>query len=732
MKIRPLTVGVFFIAALAALMAQHGSAAPPRAKTPAATPTSSVLCPIAASLESQTMAVAPKCVSSTVGLVVGIKGDNVGSKGSGSGVVVSADGLILTVGHVVEKPGTPLTVRFVDGRVAKAVALGLDHEVDTGMARITDAPPKGGWPYSPIATGDPPRGGQWVLAVGHPGSIVIDRSPPIRLGRVTSRDDSHLQTNCAIEPGDSGGPLFDLSGNVIGVNTAISAVGLSEEHPIAWRSFHVPISLYSAQWKDLLASKEAHPEMKINSDEEANNAPDMDKLEEALKKLVAQHDREAMKVMEDAQKNGGHFHMTPDQAARLIKKAGLAESADAKGKTAKTKGVPADLRPFFRPGLRHSIQEQLPGAKIPDALLDRIMDKSTFDLATAKMDPALDPEDFEALGLSREELAKLAGEADDSNRMSRQFDRTSLQTLSLFSPALDAAGNCVATIYSDNKPILLGTIVEADGLIVTKASDLKEPFTVTLPDGFTGPGKLVGKDEATDLALIKVDATGLTPAQFASSAPLGAWLASPVRDPNQPAVGAVSVAARRIPESFSHFYGNQRVILGLASAGDSCRVEVVSPGMPAEQAGVKVGDEIFEINGKPVSDSSELVAKVLQSKPGDTLTLKVRRNGKELVLKPHLGEAKTVDQTDSSVGEVDNIAAGSLSKRRTNFPLAIQHDAAVWADQCGGPLINLQGKTVGVNIARYDQVCTFAIPAELVEKTVAKLRGKEAAAAKPR
>ncbi|MCE9553730.1 MAG: S1C family serine protease [Planctomycetes bacterium] len=352
------------------------------------------------------------------------------------------------------------------------------------------------------------------------------------------------------------------------------------------------------------------------------------------------------------------------------------------------------------------------------------MDKAQFDLTSAQMHMSPDPEDLTALGIPAEAIAKLMGDPSQGTRLARQYDRTSLQTLALVAPALDAAGNCVVEIFSEDKPILLGTIVGADGWIVTKASDLGEKLTVVLPDGNSLEAKVIGKDQATDLALLKVEAQGLSAAQFSNDSPLGGWLASPVRDPNSPAVGVVSIAARPIPKEFAHFFGNTRVILGLATAPDSCTVEIVSPGMPAEKAGLEVGDVVLAINGKPFTDPGALVARVKQANPGETLTLKIRRGGKVLELKPVLGEAKTVDETQHGIGEEDGIAAGKLSQRRTDFPLAIQHDAAVWAEECGGPLINLQGKTVGINIARYDQVCAFAIPAELVEKTIAKLREK--------
>ena len=708
-------------ALLGVWLVQAGWAAAPQTKTSANSHPIAVLSPAATALEAKTKTVAPKCVQSTVGIIVRVsdsgKKDS-GTDGSGSGVVVSADGLILTVGHVLQVPGTPLTIRFADGRVVKGVSLGMDHEVDTGMARIADPAPAGGWPFSPVAPPESARPGEWVLATGHPGSIVVDRNPPLRLGRVVEHSESDVVSNCPIEPGDSGGPLFDLSGRVVGINTAINGTGSVKGRPTGWSSHHVPISLYAAQWKDLLAGQEAHPDMRHGATPALGEDFDTLQVEEAVLKLAEQKDSEALKILEKVEKSGGRLHMTPEQAARILKKAGMTPNT-------KQTGIPADLRPFFGPGLKQSLLKEVPGATITDALLERIMDKAQFDLATAQMHMAPDPEDLAALGIPAEAIDKLMGESDQSTRLSRQYDRTSLQTLALVAPALDAAGNCVVEIFSEDKPILLGTIVAADGWIVTKASDLGDKLlTVVLPDGNSLEAKVIGKDQATDLALLKIEAQGLTPAQFSSDSPLGGWLASPVRDPNRPAVGVVSVAARPIPKEFAHFFGNTRVILGLATAPDSCKVEIVSPGMPAEKAGVKVGDVVLAINGKTYTDPRALVARVKQAKPGETLTLKIRRGGKVLELRPVLGEAKNVEETEHGIGEEDGIAAGKLSQRRTDFPLAIQHDAAVWAEECGGPLINLQGKTVGVNIARYDQVCAFAIPAELVEKTIAQLREK--------
>jgi S1-C subfamily serine protease len=370
--------------------------------------------------------------------------------------------------------------------------------------------------------------------------------------------------------------------------------------------------------------------------------------------------------------------------------------------------------------IRQSLMQQFPGANISDALLTRIMDRSSYDPVTKKLNVVTDERDLRDMGITP---GAIASRYMPGNRAALEAGKTSLQTLSLFTPALTAAGDCVVVISANNKPVLLGTIVESDGYIVTKASDLPDHPMVSLPDGGTQPAKLIGKDTATDIALLKISAHGLTAAKFADAGPLGSWLAAPTADPDQPAVGVVSDAARHIPVKFSHFEGEQKLMLGVGFTGPSLVLGMISPGMPAAVSGLKIGDTVIELDGIPVKDVADFLARMKKHTTGDTVTIKVHRGDEDLEFKPVLGKAKSTTQTDSSIGEADNVAGGKLSKRRTDFPMAIQTDTAIWADQCGGPLINLQGQTVGITIARYDRVCTFAIPSDLVEKTVAKLKG---------
>ena len=160
--------------------------------------------------------------------------------GSGSGVVISPDGMVLTAGHVIGRANRNVTFTFADGKKARGKTIGVGEEDDTGLMKITDAGP---WPY--VETGDVETAhrGDWVLAFGHPGGFDLRRSLVVRLGRII-RLSPNLQTDCTISPGDSGGPLIDMYGRVIGIHSFISS-SMAE-------NFHVPMSAFLSDWDSMV------------------------------------------------------------------------------------------------------------------------------------------------------------------------------------------------------------------------------------------------------------------------------------------------------------------------------------------------------------------------------------------------------------------------------------------------------------------------------------------------
>jgi len=162
------------------------------------------------SMEQQIQQVSKKALAATVGVIVG--------PAQGSGVIVSEDGLILTAGHVIGAPNRDVTIILNDGRRVKGVTLGMDRSIDSGAIQITTP---GKYDYLPIRKSSGLREGEWVLVMGHAGGIVKDRLPALRLGRVLASGRDVIATDATLVGGDSGGPLLDIQGNVIGINSRI-------------------------------------------------------------------------------------------------------------------------------------------------------------------------------------------------------------------------------------------------------------------------------------------------------------------------------------------------------------------------------------------------------------------------------------------------------------------------------------------------------------------------------
>jgi serine protease Do len=159
----------------------------------------------------------------------------------GSGVIVSEDGYVLTAGHVSRDAENAVSVVLPDGRRLKAKTLGSNRDIDSGLIKITDP---GKWPFVTLGHSAELQKGQWCLTVGHPGGYQPGRTPVVRLGRILEVGERFLRTDCPLVGGDSGGPLFDLDGRVIGIHSRIG------ERLTA--NVHVPVDSYRGSWDRLV------------------------------------------------------------------------------------------------------------------------------------------------------------------------------------------------------------------------------------------------------------------------------------------------------------------------------------------------------------------------------------------------------------------------------------------------------------------------------------------------
>lgn len=164
----------------------------------------------------------------------------------GCGVIIDGEGKVLTAAHVAMRPNKPATVILANGRRLKAMTLGSNKNVDAGMLQISPGQNEGeDWPHATLGSSGKLSPGMWCIATGHPSGFDQDRGVVTRVGRISRVNRSALRTDCALIGGDSGGPLFDLSGQLIAIH---SRIGNDVEE-----NLHIPIDNYSNSWERLVA-----------------------------------------------------------------------------------------------------------------------------------------------------------------------------------------------------------------------------------------------------------------------------------------------------------------------------------------------------------------------------------------------------------------------------------------------------------------------------------------------
>lgn len=302
-------------------------------------------------------------------------------------------------------------------------------------------------------------------------------------------------------------------------------------------------------------------------------------------------------------------------------------------------------------------------------------------------------------------------------------DRGKRRLPKLFSSSVSTAVQSTVTVKCDLKTVALGTIVTSDGYILTKGSELRGEISIETWDGLAFDAQKIGYHKATDLALLKVPAVGLKPVTFATAKDVvvGNWVAATGINPEPVAVGVVSAAARKL-------YGAEAIIENLNKGYIGIRltdsddeegviIREVMPGAAAAKAGLKSDDIIQEIAGTNIKNRVALLDILENYRPGDVVNVRVRRGEEDLTLKVKLGE-----RADLSRGDFQNSMGGALSGRRTGFPSVIQHDTVLRPHECGGPLVDLDGKVLGINIARAGRVETWALPVDIVVPVITELK----------
>ena len=303
------------------------------------------------------------------------------------------------------------------------------------------------------------------------------------------------------------------------------------------------------------------------------------------------------------------------------------------------------------------------------------------------------------------------------------------QIVQLFRAVVAKPSQSTVRVLVGGKEVALGTIISADGWILTKHSELKgTKLTCKFADGDEYDAELMGFDVPFDLAMLKIDAEDLTPVIWSDSkvARVGHWVASAGIGKDPVAIGVVSVAAREVKGAkkiapSGSAGGYLGIALELEFAG--VKVQEVFADSAAKKAGLKADDQILALNGEAVANTDEFLAILSKSKSGDEVKLKIRRDDEEHELKATLGQ-RPGSKGGKSRGDIQNNMGSKLSERRAGFPIVLQHDSVLNPADCGGPLCNLEGQVLGINIARAGRTESYAIPSEAVRPLLEKLKKK--------
>lgn len=165
-------------------------------------------------------------------------------EGSGSGVIVSEDGLVMTAAHVSTGVGKKLTVIMPDGKKLKAKSLGLRADTDAALVQILE---EGKYPFVELNQTGAVALGDWVFSLGHSGGFDLERGAVLRLARLVRMAQNTIQSDGTLIGGDSGGPLFDMDGRLIGIHSRVGP-----QLPV---NMHVPMSVFTESMEGMKASE---------------------------------------------------------------------------------------------------------------------------------------------------------------------------------------------------------------------------------------------------------------------------------------------------------------------------------------------------------------------------------------------------------------------------------------------------------------------------------------------
>jgi len=295
----------------------------------------------------------------------------------------------------------------------------------------------------------------------------------------------------------------------------------------------------------------------------------------------------------------------------------------------------------------------------------------------------------------------------DDSLLDPRLRLNGIQVQQAFGKTQGIAQESTVKLLRNERVIAHGTVIDSRGFVLSKASACIGARYLLTNSGIRLPVKARKRDEACDLVLLEVigdgyewptlhwsDNNNSTDARWAISA-------SPELDEIR--LGLFGGKTRPI--------GREGGVMGVVLSDDNqsergIRVLEVIPQSAADRAGLKINDRILKIDHRSVRSKQQVNHAMQKKDPGDLVLLHINRVDEAIELRVTLGHRSvTFDLFNRNL-----LMSGPTSKRKDNFPLVLQHDIPLYRNNMGGPVFNLEGQCVGINIARVDRVTNFALP----------------------
>ncbi len=618
-------------------------------------------------LESKVEAVSKKVLPATVALL------SEATESSGSGVITTADGLILTAAHVTQG-AKDVTVVFPNGEQVPGKVLGANYSKDISMVQIQG---KGPWPFAEMGESKPLVAGDWVIAMGHSAGFDAARTPPVRFGRVVSKGPGNfLTTDCTLIGGDSGGPLFDLNGKIIGINSSIG---------VSWtNNNHAGVDGFTADWKRLRAG-ESWGQLTMNP---------FANPEKPVLGIVMGLSRGQSGVPVESMAPGSPAAAAGLRPGDLITSLGGTSTPDGSR-------------------LDQVLTKRQAGEKVKLGII-RNRQEINVEVVLARYDEIFRSKPFSSAYSADEEIPLMLPEEKETVMAQDRDSSAAIQ------PRLEDASKSTVRIWSGRRRLAYGTVVGDGSRILSKWSEISRGARELRIDA-DGSGKpsnvtVAGIYPDEDLVLLDVQGAALTPVKWSNDvAPeLGTFLAAPQPDGRLAGFGVVSVLERNLRDTDLAYLG---IEADRSFTGKGVKVGTVTAKTGAAAAGLEPGNIILKVGKRPISGLLALKNALTGVAPGEKVTLWVEVNGRERNIDVTLTNRPEMPPQyfGARLQQMERMG-GAISQVRDSFSHALQTDMRLEPNQIGGPVVDLEGRTVGITLARADRTRSFIMPGAAVEE----------------